>query len=412
MSNGIGNLATEFRFRDENGDLLGDLVPIDFAKSAEGYGVKTYTARTLEQLENALRDSLDSKVSTLIDIKVLPKTMTDGYGAWWNVGVASTSDNKAVNEAYKNKKKTKVKRGNIDMLDKNKVKLGIAPIAWTNDDMPDLGSENTFEQCISEMALAGFTGCEVGNKYPRDDIPALKKALSLRNMQICNAWFSSFLLTKPYDEVEKDFTDHISFLKEMGARVVGISEQSYSIQGTDKSVFKDKYIMNDDEWARLCDGVNRLGKVAKDMGIALTYHHHMGTVVQTAAEIDRLMENTDPELFSLLYDSGHLAYCGEDYIGVLKKYANRVKHVHLKDIRPEVIDKVKKENLSFLEGVRLGTFTVPGDGAIDFGPIFDILADSGYEGYVLVEAEQDPAKANPFEYALKARAYIREKSGL
>lgn len=298
------------------------------------------------------------------------------------------------------------------MLDKNKVKLGIAPIAWTNDDMPDLGSENTFEQCISEMALAGFTGCEVGNKYPRDDIPALKKALSLRNMQICNAWFSSFLLTKPYDEVEKDFTDHISFLKEMGAKVVGISEQSHSIQGTDKSVFKDKYIMNDDEWARLCDGVNRLGKVAKDMGISLTYHHHMGTVVQTAAEIDRLMENTDPELFSLLYDSGHLAYCGEDYIGVLKKYANRVKHVHLKDIRPEVIDKVKRENLSFLEGVRLGTFTVPGDGAIDFGPIFDILADSSYEGYVLVEAEQDPAKANPFEYALKARAYIREKSGL
>lgn len=298
------------------------------------------------------------------------------------------------------------------MLDKNKVKLGIAPIAWTNDDMPDLGSENTFEQCISEMALAGFTGCEVGNKYPRDDIPALKKALSLRNMQICNAWFSSFLLTKPYDEVEKDFTDHISFLKEMGARVVGISEQSYSIQGTDKSVFKDKYIMNDDEWARLCDGVNRLGKVAKDMGIALTYHHHMGTFVQTAAEIDRLMENTDPELFSLLYDSGHLAYCGEDYIGVLKKYANRVKHVHLKDIRPEIIDKVKKENLSFLEGVRLGTFTVPGDGAIDFGPIFDILADSGYEGYVLVEAEQDPAKANPFEYALKARKYIAEKAGL
>lgn len=298
------------------------------------------------------------------------------------------------------------------MLDKNKVKLGIAPIAWTNDDMPDLGSENTFEQCISEMALAGFTGCEVGNKYPRDDIPALKKALSLRNMQICNAWFSSFLLTKPYDEVEKDFTDHISFLKEMGAKVVGISEQSYSIQGTDKSVFKDKYIMNDDEWARLCDGVNRLGKVAKDMGISLTYHHHMGTVVQTAAEIDRLMENTDPELFSLLYDSGHLAYCGEDYIGVLKKYANRVKHVHLKDIRPEIIDKVKRENLSFLEGVRLGTFTVPGDGAIDFGPIFDILADSGYEGYVLVEAEQDPAKANPFEYALKARKYIAEKAGL
>jgi inosose dehydratase len=298
------------------------------------------------------------------------------------------------------------------MLDKNKVKLGIAPIAWTNDDMPDLGKENTYEQCISEMALAGFTGCEVGNKYPRNDMAFLKKSLALRNMQICNAWFSAFLTTKPYDEVEKDFIEHITFLKEMGAKVVGISEQGHSIQGTDKSIFDDKYIMNDDEWELLCTGVNKLGKVAKDMGITLTFHHHMGTVVQTAAEIDRLMENTDPELFNLLFDSGHLAYCGEDYMYILKKYINRIKHVHLKDIRPEVIAKVKAEHLSFLQGVRLGTFTVPGDGAIDFKPIFDVLDENGYEGYVLVEAEQDPAIANPFEYAVKARKYINEVSGL
>lgn len=297
------------------------------------------------------------------------------------------------------------------MLDKNKVKLGIAPIAWTNDDMPDLGAENTFEQCISEMALAGFTGCEVGNKYPKDTA-VLKKALDLRGMRICNAWFSSFLLTKPYEEVEADFIKHISFLKEMGAKVVGISEQSYSIQGTDKPVFEAKYVMNDDEWKLFCDGLNKLGKVAKDMGIALTLHHHMGTVVQTEAEIDRMMENTDPELFGLLFDSGHLAYCGEDYMSVLKKYAKRIKHVHLKDIRPEKVRKVKDEHLSFLQGVRLGAFTVPGDGAIDFGPIFDVLAETGYEGYVLVEAEQDPAVANPFEYALKARKYIAEKAGL
>lgn len=297
------------------------------------------------------------------------------------------------------------------MLDKNKVKLGIAPIAWTNDDMPDLGTENTFEQCISEMALAGFTGCEVGNKYPKDTA-VLKKALDLRGMRICNAWFSSFLLTKPYEEVEADFIKHISFLKEMGAKVVGISEQSYSIQGTDKPVFEAKYVMNDDEWKLFCDGLNKLGKVAKDMGIALTLHHHMGTVVQTEAEIDRMMENTDPELFGLLFDSGHLAYCGEDYMSVLKKYAKRIKHVHLKDIRPEKVRKVKDEHLSFLQGVRLGAFTVPGDGAIDFGPIFDVLAETGYEGYVLVEAEQDPAVANPFEYALKARKYIAEKAGL
>lgn len=298
------------------------------------------------------------------------------------------------------------------MLDKNKVKLGIAPIAWTNDDMPDLGAENTFEQCISEMALAGFTGCEVGNKYPRNDIPALKKALALRNMQICNAWFSSFLITKPYEEVEKDFIEHITFLKEMGAKVVGISEQGHSIQGTDKSIFDDKYVMNDEEWDMLCKGINKLGKVAKDMGIKLCLHHHMGTVVQTEAEIDRLMANTDPEVFGLLFDSGHLAYCGEDYMSVLKKYANRIRHVHLKDIRPEMVKKVRDEHLSFLQGVRLGTFTVPGDGAIDFKPIFEVLEETGYEGYVLVEAEQDPAIANPLEYAIKARKYISEVSGL
>lgn len=297
------------------------------------------------------------------------------------------------------------------MLDKNKVKLGIAPIGWTNDDMPDLGAENTFQQCVSEMALAGFTGCEVGNKYPKDT-KELKKALDLRGMQICNAWFSTFLTTKPYEETEREFIKHITFLKEMGAKVVGVSEQGHSIQGTDLPIFEAKYVMNDEEWDRLTTGLNKLGKVAKDMGIALTFHHHMGTVVQTAEEIDRMMENTDPELFSLLFDSGHLAYCGEDYMAVLKKYAHRIKHVHLKDVRPAVVEKVKNEHLSFLQGVRLGTFTVPGDGAIDFEPIFDVLADAGYEGYVLVEAEQDPAIANPLEYAIKARKYIREKAGL
>ena len=297
------------------------------------------------------------------------------------------------------------------MLDKNKVKLGIAPIAWTNDDMPDLGAENTFEQCISEMALAGFTGCEVGNKYPKDTA-VLKKALDLRGMQICNAWFSTFLTTKPYEETEKEFIKHITFLKEMGAKVVGVSEQGHSIQGTDHSIFDDKYVMNDEEWDMLCTGLNKLGKVAKDMGITLTFHHHMGTVVQTAAEIDRMMENTDPELFNLLFDSGHLAYCGEDYMYILKKYINRIKHVHLKDIRPDVIADVKAKGESFLQGVRKGTFTVPGDGVIDFAPIFEVLAENNYEGYVLVEAEQDPAIANPFEYALKARKYIAEKAGL
>ena len=291
---------------------------------------------------------------------------------------------------------------------KEDVKLGIAPIAWTNDDMPDLGAENTFEQCVSEMALAGFTGCEVGNKYPKD--PAvLKAALDLRGLTIANQWFSSFVLSEPMEEVEKDFIAQCKFLKAVGADTIGASEQSYSIQGQMHTpVFECKYVMVQKEWERFAKGMNRLGEIADSMGMKLVYHHHMGTVVQTAAEIDKMMDMTDPDKFSLLFDSGHLAYCGEDYVEVLKRHVKRVKHVHLKDIRPDVVKKVKDEKLSFLQGVRAGAFTVPGDGCIDFAPIFDILDAAGYKGWMIVEAEQDPAKANPLEYALKAREYIRK----
>ena len=299
------------------------------------------------------------------------------------------------------------------MFDKNKVKLGIAPIAWANDDMPDLGKENTFEQCVSEMALAGFTGSEVGNKYPKDP-EVLKKALELRGVEICNQWFSSFLITKPFEEVEKEFRAQLAFLKAMGAKVIGASEQSYSVQGQlDTPIFGHKYEMNDQEWDTFCTGMNKLGKIAKEeYGIALTFHHHMGTVVQSLAEVDRMMENTDPEYVSLLFDTGHFTYCGEDPLEVVKKYVHRIKHVHLKDIRPEVVEQVKKENMSFLAGVRAGAFTIPGDGCINYDPIFKVLEEAGYEGYMVVEAEQDPAKANPLEYAIRARKFIAEKTGL
>lgn len=299
------------------------------------------------------------------------------------------------------------------MLNKEKVKLGIAPIAWTNDDMPDLGKENTFEQCVSEMALAGFTGSEVGNKYPKDT-EVLKKALELRGVEICNQWFSSFLLTKPFEEVEAEFRAQLAFLKAMGAKVIGASEQSYSVQGQmDTPVFGHKYVLNETEWNVLCDGLNRLGKIAKEeYDIALTFHHHMGTVVQSAEETDRLMNGTNPEYVSLLFDSGHFAYCGEDPVALAAKYVNRIKHVHLKDIRPEVVAQVKAEEMSFLAGVRAGAFTIPGDGCVDFPAIFRILKEADYEGYMVVEAEQDPAKANPLEYAIRARKYITQNTGL
>lgn len=299
------------------------------------------------------------------------------------------------------------------MLNKNDVKLGIAPIAWTNDDLPDLGKENTFEQCVSEMALAGFTGSEVGNKYPRD-VAVLKKALALRGIEICNAWFSTFLISKPYEETAVEFEKHVAFLAAMGAKVVGVSEQSYSTQGIlDQPVFEDKYEMDDEEWQLLCDGLNRLGRLSKEKyKIDLTFHHHMGTVVQSAAETERLMSGTDPQYVSLLFDSGHFSYCGEDPLAIITRYANRTRHVHLKDIRPDVVARVRAEQMSFLDGVRAGAFTIPGDGCIDFEPIFKVLEDTGYQGYMVVEAEQDPAKANPLEYAIRARTFIAEKTGL
>ncbi|MDR1733494.1 MAG: myo-inosose-2 dehydratase [Oscillospiraceae bacterium] len=293
----------------------------------------------------------------------------------------------------------------------SKVKLGIAPIGWTNDDMPDLGGENTFEQCVSEMALAGFQGSEVGNKYPKD--PAvLNKALRLRGLTICNQWFSSFLISQPFEEVKAAFEAQLDFLYAVGARVIGASEQSGSVQGTSKSVFEEKPVMSDAEWDKLCDGLNKLGEIAITKGMKLTFHHHMGTVVQTEEEIDRLMEGTDPAKLHLLYDSGHLSFAGIDPAAVLQKHVKRVAHVHLKDMRPEIVAKVKAEKLSFLQGVRLGAFTVPGDGCVDFKPLFSILDEADYEGWYVVEAEQDPALANPFEYALKARAYIKEAAGI
>ncbi len=297
------------------------------------------------------------------------------------------------------------------MLNKEKVNLAIAPIAWTNDDMPDLGAENTFEQCVSEMALAGFTGSEIGNKYPKD-VETLKHKLDVRGMRICNAWFSSLLLSEGYEATIEAFIKHRDFLYDLGARVIGASEQGNSIQGKDVSIFGEKPVYTDEQWELIAKGFNEMGRLAKEKGMYFTVHHHMGTGVQTAEEIDKLMEITDPDLVYLLFDTGHLSFSGEDVIGVLKKYVHRVKHVHLKSIRKNVIEDAKEKGYSFLDSVRAGSFTVPGDGDFDFTPVFDVLDEAGYEGWVVVEAEQDPAIANPYEYAVLARNYIREKTGL
>jgi inosose dehydratase len=295
------------------------------------------------------------------------------------------------------------------------IQLGVAPINWTNDDMPELGGENTFEQCISEMALAGFTGCEVGNKFPRDT-NVLKKALDLRGLQICNQWNSYELTTKSLAENVKSFTALLDFLETMGAKVIGGGETGNSCQGQmTVPVFEGKGMLStDEEWKKFTTGMNELGKIARDRGMKLAFHHHMGTCVQTMAETDRFLNETNPDNVYLNYDCGHFFFAGEDPIVALNKYISRTAHIHLKDVRAKVLQRVHDERLSFLTAVKQGVFTVPGDpeGCIPFPALFDVIKNSDYAGWIVLEAEQDPAKANPLEYALIARKFFRSLTGI
>ena len=299
------------------------------------------------------------------------------------------------------------------MFDKQQVHLGIAPIGWCNDDMPELGKENTFRQTVSEMALAGFTGTEIGNKYPADP-KALKWELDLRGMRVASRWFSSFILTQPLEQVAADFVKALDFLSAVGCSRINVSEQSYSIQGqADTPVLGGKkYVMDHKEWDKFNQGLNHLGQIAWERGFKLCFHHHMGTVVQTAEETERMLRGTDPRYVYLCYDTGHFTFAGEDPLAMLVKYGERVGHVHLKDMRKSVVDRVAAQGLSFLQAVRHGAFTVPGYGCVDFDPIFSRLSQAGYRGWLLVEAEQDPEKANPLQYAIMARSYIRAHTGL
>ena len=295
------------------------------------------------------------------------------------------------------------------MFTNKDVKLGICPIGWSNDDMWDLGDENTFQQCISEMRLAGFTGCEIGHKYP-SDVKELKEALDLRGMTVASKWFSSFLGTKPFEETFEEFKKEIEYLCYAGATAINISEQSYSIQGNpDLSIFKNKARFTDAEFAQMCDGLNKLAEYAKSNGIRACFHHHMGTCVQTLEETERMLNNTSDDLL-LCYETGHWTFSEVDPMAILNEFPNRIGHVHLKNMRRAICDQAIKESWSFLKSVRNGAFTVPGDpeGCVDFEPVLRKLDEIGYEGWIMVEAEQDPAKANPFKYAKMAYEYITD----
>jgi inosose dehydratase len=298
------------------------------------------------------------------------------------------------------------------MFDRDRVYLGITPTGWTNDDMPGVGDDIPFERCVSEMALAGFEGCSVGHKYPKDP-EVLKRELGLRGLRVSEPWASTyFTVAEMEDRTLESFRQQMAFIKEMGGTEVVVAELGHAVHQQPVFVLANKPVFSDEQWGRMVEGLNRLGRMAAEDDMRLCYHHHMGTGVQTRAEVDRLMNDTDPEVVHLLFDTGHLYWAGDDPLDMARAYADRIKHVHLKDIRKDVLDRCMERKLSFLESMLEGAFTVPGDGVIDFEPIFRTLADAGYEGWLIVEAEQDPYKANPLEYAMKARAYLRQVAGL
>ncbi|MCY8519899.1 myo-inosose-2 dehydratase [Bacillus atrophaeus] len=289
-------------------------------------------------------------------------------------------------------------------MGKKEILWGIAPIGWRNDDIPEIGAGNTLQHLLSDIVVARFQGTEVGGFFPEPSI--LNKELELRNLRIAGKWFSSFILRDGLDETEKEFTAHCEYLNQVHADVAVVSEQTYSVQGLEKDVFKEKPYFTDEEWKRLCEGLNHLGKIAETYDLKLVYHHHLGTGVQTAEEVDRLMDGTDAKHVHLLYDTGHAYISDGNYLTILEKHIDRIKHVHFKDARVNVMEQCKKEGKSFQQSFLQGMFTVPGDGCINFVEVYQTLLKHDYSGWIVIEAEQDPAVANPLEYALLARKYI------
>ncbi|PWY53979.1 myo-inosose-2 dehydratase [Legionella qingyii] len=289
------------------------------------------------------------------------------------------------------------------------IKLGIAPINWCNDDDPELGKEISFEQCIKEMSEAGYVGTELGNKYPRE-VSVLKKALNERRLQLSSAWFSTYFTeSTQYEHTLSRFMEHLSFMRAMGASFINVCECGHSIQGTQQPVLSpQKPEFSEAQWGKLIQGLHAIGRIAYDFNMRLVYHYHAGTGVFYEHEIDYLMENTSPQLISLLLDTGHAALANIDSLDLINKYNDRILYVHLKDIRAEVLSRVKNEHMSFMDAVRAGVFTVPGDGAIDFLSIIKMLQKNQYSGWMIVEAEQDPEKAPPLAYARKAFDFLQQ----
>lgn len=277
------------------------------------------------------------------------------------------------------------------------VRIGTNPIGWSNDDLPELGGETPLETCLAEARSAGFTGIELGNKFPRD--PArLRPILERHGLALVSGWYGAALRHRSVEDERRAIEPHLALLAAMGCAVMVFAETSDAVHGRRDTAVARRPVMDDDGWQRFGDRLTALAEHLRARGVRLAYHHHMGTVVESAADIDRLMALTG-DAVGLLFDTGHLAYAGADPVAVARRHAARIIHVHAKDARPAVLRDARARDRSFLDAVVDGVFTVPGDGAVDFAGCLGVLADAGYRGWLVVEAEQDPAKAHPLTYA-------------
>lgn len=294
------------------------------------------------------------------------------------------------------------------MFEHNKISIGISPINWTNDDMPSLGSNNNFEQILSEIALTGYSGTEIGITFPQN-ADKIKYHLKLRNLKAVGKWFNAYLATEPFSAIQQDFEEALLQLKTVNASCINVCEMSYNLFRSDRSMFQQKPQLSEKQWQNLCEGLNKLGRLAHRENIKLCYHHHMGTVIQTKEEILFLLNHTDARYVYLCLDTADLTLADIEPVPFIMQIGKRIGNVHLKDIYSEKMIEARKYSYSFRDAIKHNCFTVPGDGNgyINFEKIFQALDSVGYSGWLVVEAEQNPDTDNPFECALKARYYLR-----
>ena len=286
------------------------------------------------------------------------------------------------------------------------VKLGIAPIAWSNDDMPELGGETSLEQCLDEASQAGFIGIESGGKFPKTSKELLPK-LNNYNLNLCSGWYGGNLRQNSTDEEKQLIRGQLDLFKDCNAPCIVFAEVSGSIQGDPNRKLSTRPQMDNEEWNSFCNKLSEMGKFLEGEDMPLAYHHHMGTVIETHEDTIRLLENTDDSV-KLTLDTGHMLFAQGNSKKILEDFSSRIIHIHCKDIRKNVLDNSLENDLSFRGAFLDGAFTVPGDGCIDYKPLFDILKVKNYSGWLVVEAEQDPAKANPFKYAKIGYKYLTE----